>query len=148
MGIINKNLGKSQRREVIQNEWSALANGSTIVAAVVPYPSILEVVQMYGFGLSGAPTVQVIVNRFIPGTGFTAFNLGSTMALPAFGTSGVLSLTMGFSLPQIGSTLTLLLVNDVVMIQTGGGSSAAVTGLCGAVVLEPIQDAKNQFGVI
>lgn len=147
MGINNRELGNSQRREVYENEWSALANGSTVVMAVVPYPSSLDAVQIYAFGLSGAPTVQVIVNRFIPGTGFTAFNLGSTMSLVAFGTSGVLAAT-GFSLPQIGSTLTALLTNDVIMLQTGSSTNAAVTGLVGAAVIRPIQDSKQQFGII
>jgi hypothetical protein len=152
MSIINRDLSTGLRRQVFQNEWSALPTGSTIVLAVVPYLASLDVVQLYAFGLSGAPTAQILVNRFIPGVGvsaggFTVFNLGSTQALPSYGTSGVLSVTFGFSLPQIGSTLTTLFANDVIFIQTGG-TNAAVTGLVGAAVLRPLQDIIQHFGIL
>lgn len=147
MGIINRDKSNSERREVIQNEWSALATGATVVLANIPYAASLDAVQLMAFGLSGTPSALLMVNRFIPGTGFTAFALGTTFALVAYGTSGVQSVTVGVSLPQIGSTLTTLAAGDVLMILTGG-TNAAVTGLTGGAVIRPLQDIKQQYGLV
>lgn len=146
MGIINRNLGSSQRRGMpFEFSAGAVATGVTQIIATIPYPCSVDGAQMFAFGTSGAPTVQLFVNRFIIGTGFTTFSLASAQSVPAYGTSGVLA--SGYSLPQIGSTLTQLFINDVVMVQTGGANSA-VTGLAIGLVLRPIADTLAHYGVI
>jgi hypothetical protein len=145
MAIVNRTLDSSEQRKVIGHQWLSTATGASLIGGQVPWPCVLEKAQFAAFGISGSPTAQIVINRFIPGTGFTAISVGSANALPAFGTSGVL--TVGASLPASGSTLLNLVANDVLMLQIGGTTSA-VTALTANFVLRPIQDLKSYFGLI
>jgi hypothetical protein len=100
--------------------------------------------QLGVFGVSGAPSVQLNVDRFIAGVGFTTIILatGTSNTPAAFGTSGVSSAVLATA----GSTLRNLLANDVLVLTTGG-TNAAANAIVGAVVIRPIQDIKVQFGV-
>lgn len=145
MAIVNRTMDSSEQRKVLENLAGPTGTGATVIIGQVPWPCIVDAAQFAAFGLSGAPTAQLVVNRFIVGQGFTAFNLGSANVLPAFGTSGVLA--VGASLPAAGSTLNTLQTNDVILVQTGGANSA-VTGLSVGIVLRPIQDVKKAFGLV
>lgn len=145
MAITNRGLDQSEQRKVVGTKLGATATGVTAIVDFVAYPCVLEKAQFAAFGLSGAPTYQLVVNRFIAGAGATAINVGSANAVPAFGTSGVLA--VGASLPASGSTLLNLLPGDVVMVLSAGANTAA-TGLAVSMVLRPIQDIKINFGLI
>jgi len=130
----------------------ALATGATGLIVCVPYACSIDFINFAAFGISGTPTVQIICNRFISGTGFTAFNIGSTAALANFGTSGPIvsnggSLAYGMSIAPIGSTLTQLFAGDVLIYQLGG-SSSAVTGLAVNAVLRPISDIVKYYNTL
>jgi hypothetical protein len=142
MAVVNRTLDPSEQKKVLEFAIGALATGITIPAFQVPFNSVLSGGQIAAFGLSGSPTYQLAVQRFIPGTGATAFTIGSANAPLAYGTSGA----FGLSLPAAGSTLLNLLANDVLTV-TSGASNAAVTGLNIGIVLRPLQDIKTQFGV-
>lgn len=143
MAVINRTLDNSQQRFVVSTKVGATATGVTGIIAQIETPCVLDAAQMAAFGLSGAPSVQLVINRFIVGTGFTAISVGSANIVPAFGTSGVM--VAGASLPAAGSTLLNLVPNDVIMFQTGVANTA-VTGLAVNLVLRPIQDVKKYFG--
>lgn len=145
MAIVNRSLDQSEQRKVLDYSVGALATGLTIPAFMIPYPCVLEAGQLAAFGVSGAPTYQLAVQRFIVGAGATAFTVGSANAAPAFGTSGVP--VAGLSLPASGSTLLELQANDVITV-TSGGSNSAVTGLHVSLVVRPIQDLKKYFGLV
>lgn len=145
MAVVNRTLDSSEQRKIVEQSFGAIATGVTGIIAQIPYPCVLEKAQMAAFGLSGAPTYSLVVNRFIPGTGFTAITVGSANVVPAFGTSGVM--VVGASLPASGSTLLNLLANDVVMVQSGVANTAA-TGLSVNLVIRPLQDVKQHFGLI
>lgn len=147
MGIQNKNLDPSQQRLTLDIALGAIATGVTTILGTVPYYASLDAVRLMATSISGSPTGALYVQRFIPGTGFTSFILGSTFAMPALGTSGVLNITSGVSLPQIGSTLTLLFPNDV-FLYVSGGANSAVGGLAGGLVLRPVASAVNYYGLI
>ena len=144
MGIINRTKEPSEQRRLL--EFAATAAVATGVSAIIGYvetPCILEAGQIAAFGLSGAPSYQIVVNRFIAGIGFTAITVGSANIPPAFGTSGVAA--TGVSLPASGSTLNNLLANDVVMFQSGVANTAAA-GLSIKLVVRAIQDTVKYFG--
>jgi hypothetical protein len=142
MAVINRTLDNSQQRFVVSAKAGATATGVTGIIGQIETPCVLDAAQMAAFGISGAPTVQLVINRFIVGTGFTAISVGGANAVPAFGTSGVM--VAGASLNAAGSTLLNLIPNDVIMYQTGA-ANAAVTGLVVNLVLRPIQDIKKYF---
>ena len=143
MGIVNRTKDVSEQYEVLESTFAALATGASAIVAHVPWPCFLKAGKMAAFGLSGSPTAQLVINRFIVGTGLTAISVGSANALPAYGTSGVM--VSGASLPAAGSTLLNLQANDVVMVQIAG-SSANVLGLSVELVVQPVQDIKKYFG--
>lgn len=145
MAVINRTLDISEQRKTFGVVAGAIATGVTTIVAVVPWPCTLDAAQFQAFGNSGSPTAQLVVNRFIVGSGVTAFAVGSANALPAFGTSGVI--VLGASLPAAGSTLLNLLPNDVIHMESGGANSA-VQRLAATVVLKPIQDIKKNFGTL
>lgn len=159
MAIINRDLSTSEQRTTFEfYSNGAIATGVTGIVCIVPYPCSVDGLQVASFGVSGTPTVQLIVNRFTPGNGATptiglsTFNIGSTYALISFGTSGTGALgtsvnPLNVSLPIIGSTTTQLLANDVIMFQTGGTASA-VTGLGIELVIRPVNDHTKFFGMI
>lgn len=142
MSVNNRTLDPSEQKKNINVNLGATATGATAIALHVPFNCNLNAVQVSAFGLSGAPTVSLVNNRFIPGTGFTAITVavGTSNAVPAYGTSGVLAAGI-----LLGASFTQLFANDVLMIVTGG-SNAAVTGLGAVLVIQPIQDVKTFVG--
>lgn len=145
MATTNRALDASEQKKSVWAYNGPLATGVTAIVHHVEWPSVLVAGQVAAFGISGSPTAQLVINRFIVGTGFTAISIGSANALPAYGTSGVP--VAGVSLPASGSTLNNLLANDILLVLTGGANSA-VTGLSVNLVLQPIQDVKAFFGAL
>lgn len=148
MGIVERDLANSQKRASYVN-WDAagLATGVTAIVAAVPCAASLDAVQVMANGLSGSPVYTLWLERFIVGTGYTTMVLGTSFAPVEYGTSGVLSVSFGLSLPQIGSTLTQLQQNDLLVLVTGG-SNAAVKSLSVNIALRPIVDIFNFFGLL
>lgn len=122
----------------------AQTNGETGILAYLPWPAVLEVANIAAYNPTAAVTIQFTVNRFIPGTGATTWNLGAAFTPNAFGTSGVAA--AGLSLPASGSTLNILMANDVIGYQIAGGATVAIYGLVGAFVVRPLQDVKKYLG--
>lgn len=148
MGIIERSLGDSQKRAQFVN-WDAanVVTGTTAIIAAIPCAASLDAVQVMANGISGSPVYTMFVQRFIVGTGFTTFALGTSFAPSEYGTSGVFSLTAGLSLPQIGSTLTSLLQNDLLVLVTGG-SNAAVKSVSVNLAIRPVVDVFKFFGLL
>lgn len=145
MGIVNRDLDASQKRNYYKAGSGPVATGVTGVIEIVYDACSLDGAQVAAFGLSNALTVQLFVNRFIPGAGFTAFAVGTALTVPAFGTSGLAA--AGVSIPAIGSTLTTLKSGDVLMYQTAG-TNAAATGFNVMVALRPLNDYVRFFGIL
>lgn len=143
MAIINRTLDPSEQRRIIEQSYGAVATGATLHVAVVPYPAELQAAVMAVAGLSGSPTYDLRILRFIVGTGVTTFSPGTTtLTGAAVGTSGLQS----FLLAANGSTLVALLANDVITV-TSGAANTAVTNASFGVVLKALQDYKTSFGV-
>ncbi len=149
MAIVNRDLAISEKRAGPYQAFAALiGTGVTGIICSIPCPSVLDGCQVMAFGTSGAPTIQLVINRFIVGTGSTVFTVGGALAVAAFGTSGLgAAATFGVSLPQIGSTLLNLFTNDVIMYQTGGANSA-MTGLTMDLAIRPIADHKTFYNIL
>lgn len=150
MAIVNRTLDASEQRRVGVLQWSngvtLVGTGVTRVIGIVPWPCTLDAGQIVAFGLSGAPSYALAVNRFIAGSGATTYTIavGASNTPPDFGTSGV-----GISamiLPASGSTLLNLLANDVLYFVSGVANTAA-TYLAVSLVLKPTQDVKYNFGL-
>jgi len=144
MGIVNRSLDTSEQNHVLESTYGLVATGATLYAAVVPFNSTLDAARIAVSGLSGSPTYDLRIQRFIVGTGATVINPGSTtLTGVAFGTSGLQS----FLLASAGSTLVNLLAGDIITV-TSGAANTAATNVGVAVVLQAIQDIRSSFGVV
>lgn len=143
MAITNRSLDPSEQIRSLPFSYGLVATGSTLQACVVPFASTLRAVRVAAVGLSGAPTIDMRVWRFIPGAGATAIAGGATtLAAQAVGTSGVQAMVLAAQ----GSTLLNLVAGDVITL-TSGGANAAAAQLSGAVVIQAVQDIRTTFGV-
>lgn len=144
MALVNRDKDSSEQRINLQATYSGvLATGVTLSVGMVPWPCTLDAVRVSAFGLSGTPTVDLRIQRFITGTGFTSIAGGMTsLTVPALGTSGI---GVGV-LASSGNSLLNLQAGDVVSLVTGG-SNSATTGLAASLVLKATQDIKSHFGV-
>jgi len=142
MAIVNRSLDASEQRKAFTMNLQAVATGVTIQAMIVPYASVLEGVKVAAAGLSGSPTYDLRIWRFIAGTGVTTIAGGATtLTAVAVGTSGVQSMVLASS----GSTLLNLLANDVITL-TSGAANTAVTNLTVGIVVKAVQDIKTVYG--
>lgn len=150
MAIVNRTLDSSEQKKTLYVTANTVVNGTTLSVGLVPYPSTFIGGQLSCWGISGAPTVEVAVNRFIAGTGFTTWVLAKgTSNTPAdFGVSGAGAFGTGASgmicIAQ-GSTLGILLANDVITVTVAGGTGAAAKSVFADIVIQPIVDIKTHF---
>jgi hypothetical protein len=143
MGVHNGSFGNTEKRRTFTAEYGLTGTGLTLLVCPVSYSSELRAARIAVSGVSGSPTFDLRIQRFIPGAGLTVFSPGTTtLAATAFGTSGIQS----FLLQDTGGSLILLAANDVISITTGGANSAVASATIG-VVLQAIQDIKTQFGI-
>lgn len=160
MGIVNRTLDVTEQKKNIY--WSAttgagtsgpLVTGVTNIVAIVPWPSIFYGGQMAAYGLSGAPSYALALNRFIAGTGFTTWILatGTSNLAAAYGTSGAGSFgtslfgSSGIVCIASSSTLAIMQANDVITLTTGGTNASAIS-LAINLVIAPTADIKYSYG--
>lgn len=163
MGILNRTKEQSEQREkffvnlsgAVGGASAIIGTGATFPVMLVPYPCNLQGIQIAAFGVSNSPQYSVAVQRFIAGTGYTSWlvTTGASNIPANFGTSGpgvfgtsAFGQSAMLLTNAVGSTLNLLMPNDVLTVTTGGSSSAALNVLM-TVVVQPIQDTKVNFNL-
>lgn len=131
--IVNRDMDVSEKRIILNANFGALATGTSAPIGIVPFPAQVKGIFEGALGLSGSPTHQVVIHRFIPGAGQTVITgLANALALTAFGTSGLQSASL------VGSSI-LLQAGDILSLSTGGANSAANASTV-QVVIEALQD--------
>lgn len=154
MAIVNRTLDPSEQKKVFEIVGAATGTGVTLNLGIVPYQANLIGGQVAAWGVSGSPTFQLQVQRFIAGTGYTSITVatGTSNIVAEFGTSGPGSFgtslfgSSGLVCASVGSTLMQLQANDLLVVQSGG-SNSAVKGFALAVVIQPTVDVKYNFGL-
>ncbi len=141
MAIVNRSLDPSQQQAVIENSFQAVATGATLLVAAIPFPATLKQIKVACQGVSGSPTYDLRVWRFIVGTGVTTIAGGATtLTGQAMGTSGIQAVVLAAA----GSSFLNLQAGDVLTL-TSGTASTAVTGLAVDVVIQATQDIVSWF---
>lgn len=147
MPNINRTDDVSQQQEIITigslntgGGGSALiASGSTMYASyIVPRAMQIQSAQVTCIGISGAPQALLGCLRFLSTASFV---IGTTTLIPAFGTSGYMSYSIGAA----GSTTLNLAKGDLLALQQLGGSSAASTSTMMTIVVKNLQDIKSWY---
>lgn len=148
MPVNNRDLGTGSARESYQYVLGAgafgasglIATGATLPICVVPFPAQVAALQVFGFGLSGTPTVLLDVTRYNSG-GVTTIT-GAISTLTVLGAT--ISQAAGATISS-GASLVSLQQNDIINFRTGTASTA-MTGAVVTLVLQALQDIKTHFG--
>ncbi len=145
MAVTNRALDTSEQKRAFSSSVGKKSapnvTSSTCMIGVVPFRSELRNLTVAGFGLSGAPTAELRIQRFIPGAGGTLIAPGISLTVPEMGVSGPVSA----SLPASGSTLLNLLAGDMLVLLTGTANTSSDTMVVG-YVLKALEDIKADFG--
>ncbi len=151
MAIVNRDLDVTQQRVRYQAVLSTSGNsgvsagisvpgvitGKTFLLCNVSSPGQLVAAAETAYGVSGAAVHSLWVYRFAGG--FTSFAVGQTLAITAFGTSGI----QGFSLFGASNSL---LAGDQVVLYTQAANTAVDTAVV-ELVIRNLQDIVSDFGV-
>lgn len=143
MAIVNRDLDPTQQR-ILFDASPGLIGVSTIVhLGIAPCASQLLAVATNAFGLSGAPTVGVQVQRFVVGVGLTTIplNSASLLTIAAMSTSGMQLQT----LTAAGTSLVQLLKGDDIQLITSTANTAATYTI--EAVIQILQDVQSDYGV-
>lgn len=142
MPIINREFDQSEQRFVLQADQGLTGVSLIIPLVQAPYNMNVDSINVQAYGLSGSPTWNVTIDRFITGVGATTISGGwTTLTISAQSTSGMIT----FVQAAAGSTLTQLQSKDVLKIVTSGANTAIAAG-CITAVLKCLQDVKSYFG--
>lgn len=145
MAITNRDLDVSEQKRTfsfsIGTKLAPNVTAATMCLGQVPYPSALVGLNLAGHGLSGAPQVELRIQRFIAGAGFTMLAPGVSAIVPSMGVSG----PVGVSLPAAGHSLVQLLTGDVLTLLTAVANTSTDT-VTGGFVLKALQDFKADYG--
>lgn len=114
-----------------------VSTANTFVLMTVPYPATVVNVGVGYFGLSGSPSHNLWVYRFAGG--FTSIQIGASLAVSAFGTSGY----QAFSILPAATSFPLQ-TGDLIALSALTANTAvaqATVTLC----LQALQDIKQHF---
>lgn len=139
MGVNNREMGPGLKRVDFSCNVEPASTGATFNLLVVPWPSYLFAASQASNGLSGSPFHSLWIQRFVAGAGVTSIQIGNSLGIVTFGTSGC----QGYSVPN-GYT-TPLLANDVIIMNTTGANTA-VASCTVTLVLENLEDLRSHLG--
>lgn len=150
MAIVNRDLDTSQQKDVIYQAYKNVGVGSTILAggasfwigAAIPYPFTVESAEVYAIGLTGAPQIRLIIDRFAAGQTRMVCGI-SNCVITAYGTSGIQGLS---GLAPVGSTLLNGQAKDQLSFDLVGANTGA-TDLTISVVIKKTQDIVSYNGL-
>lgn len=142
MSIVNRNFSGSEQREVWHDNTGVLATSVTRPFYIAPFNCALEQIKVAATGISGSPTWQFSIDRFITGVGLTTISTFATLlSVQAMGTSGVQSVVLA----SAGSTLLQMQSGDMLKY-VSSGSNSAVTAASITAVVQVLQDVKSFYG--
>lgn len=145
MAITNRDLDVSEQKRAfsfsVGTKLAPNVAAATMCIGHVPFQSELKALNIAGHGFSGAPQVELRIQRFIAGAGFTMIAPGVSAIVPSMGVSG----PVGVSLPAAGHSLIQLLAGDVLTLLTAVANTSTDT-VTGGFVLKALQDFKADFG--
>jgi hypothetical protein len=133
MAIVNRNKDVSEQLEVVRATAETTVTGKASLVGRMPYAATIVRGSLSAVGLSGSPTAQFAIRRFVTGAGETLIPLGAALALVATSTSGPQSYTF---------SATALIAGDMIAV-SHAGTNAGVEQLGVAVVVQAIQSIKS-----
>lgn len=140
MGIINRTNDISEQKDLVYASFQNVATAATMLIHKAPRPQVITDAKCSTVGISGAPTLQLALERFVVGSGLTHISIGGALTAANLSTSG----SQTFSLPATGSSLLQLASGDVLCMVSAGSNAAAVQYMVD-VVVQNVQDIKAWY---
>lgn len=133
MGIVNRSLDSTEQYQLYNTNIRETTTGESDVLVHLPYPVTAVSAKLNAVTLSGTPTCQLQIQRFVTGAGATLIPLGAALTMVAASTSGPQSYTFSSTALQAGDKI----------VATHAGTNAALAQLNIALVLQATQDIKS-----
>ena len=151
MAIVNRDKDPSEQLEVLSYTLfapSAAAGsfslGATYQLGNLPFPCEIKKIEATANSLSGAPSIEVEIYKFVAGAGVTInSSVMAAMVVPAFGTSGI---AISASLGVAGSTQVQAAAQDQLVAVITGANTAVIGNLTVNVVVKRLQDIVSFYG--
>lgn len=133
MAIVNRALDATEQKKDVFVNIKGTVTATSDQVYHVPHAMEIQSAVACAEGLSGAPTSQLQIQRFVVGAGETQIPLGPALTLVAVGTSGPQSFTFSSTALQAGDQI----------LCTQAGTNAAAAQLSIGLVVKALQDIKS-----
>lgn len=133
MGIVNRTLDASQQKMLAAQTLKSTVTAKSDLVVHMPHPASIVSAKLSAVGLSGSPTAQIAIKRFVAGAGETLIPVGAALALVATSTSGPQSYTFSTTSLQSGDAV----------VCTHAGTNSACEQVHVALVMQATQDIKT-----
>jgi len=133
MGNINRSMDASEQQRDISVNVEDTVTSTQDQLYHVPHALEIQSAKACAEGLSGSPTAQLQIQRFVVGAGETQIPLGPALSLQAVGTSGPQSFAFSSVQLQAGDQIRVV----------HAGTNAAADQLQVSIVVKATQDIKS-----
>ncbi len=133
MGIVNRSLDSSEQQYVVDYNIRETVTATSDYLHMFPQGGTIQSGKVAGIGLSGTPTLQLALRRFVVGAGDTLIPIGAALTVIAASTSGPMAYTFSTSAVQAGDSL----------VATHAGTNAALTQVMVSVVIQATQEIRS-----
>lgn len=133
MGIVNRTLDSTEQTKDIFTNLEDTVTATSDQVYHAPHGMEIQGARICAEGLSGAPSMQLQIQRFVTGAGETQIPLGAALVMVAVGTSGPMTYTF--------STTTLMAGDQVVATHAVANTGADQMSI--ALVVKATQDIKS-----
>lgn len=130
MGNINRNKDDSEKQFDVHANIRETTTGEADHVYHAPHACEIQSARLMGEGLSGTPTAQLQIQRFVTGEGETQIALGPAVTIQSVGTSG----------PQAFAFSSVQLQAGDQVVVANGGTNAALAQLGISLVAKRTQD--------
>lgn len=133
MGIVNRTMDESEQQRLFYQTLKVTVTGKSDAVVHMPQGGTIIRGKLSGVGLSGTPTAQMAIKRFVVGAGETLIPIGAALTIQAVSTSGPQAYTFSTTTLQSGDTV----------VATHGGTNAGLEQLHVALVIQATQDIRS-----
>lgn len=133
MAIVNRSFDESEQQRDLHVNLEDTVTSTSDQVYLAPHALEIQSAKACAEGLSGSPTAQLQIQRFVAGEGETQIALGPALALQSVGTSGPQSFSFSSTALQAGDQI----------VVAHAGTNAAVDQLSVSIVAKALQDIKS-----
>lgn len=133
MAIVNRSFDETEQQRDLHVNVEDTVTSTSDQLYHCPHAFEIQSAKACAEGLSGSPTAQLQIQRFVAGAGETQIALGPALSLQSVGTSGPQSFSFSSTALQAG--------DQIVVAHAGTNAAADQLGI--SIVVKALQDIKS-----